>query len=207
MPAVLTPEEIENLRFHLGYGNLQVGAYPWTPDGFFELFTNVIALYLSAGPETNATTAVDASAGPVIVTVTPTAMTGIGANVRLVIDNGDDVETVVVKSVTATTFTAKFALSHDVSGYPIAVETGVTRLRELLHAADRVYKALLSPALTAIAGLQSVDKGEVVWFHGQAVQRAILAQYQEIIIQLSRLTRVEPVGGLDAGPVTRLEAY
>ena len=56
--SLLTTAEIENLRFHLGYGNLQVGAYPYTPDGFFELFTNVIKPYLSDAEATSATTAI-----------------------------------------------------------------------------------------------------------------------------------------------------
>ena len=56
----LTTDEIEHLRYHLGFGNLDVGAYPYTPDGFFELFTNVIQPYLHEGLETSATTAIRA---------------------------------------------------------------------------------------------------------------------------------------------------
>jgi hypothetical protein len=206
MAAVLTPAEVELLRFHLGYGNLQVGAYPWTPDGFMELFTNVIALYLSTGPETSATTVVDASAGPVIVVVTPLDMTGIAPNVRLLVDNGDDTEAVVVKAVSGATFTTRFALSHAATGYPIAVETGTSRLRYLLHQADRVHAALLSPTITATAGLKQVDKGEIEWFGPTAVLKSVWTQYQTIVGQISRLVRVAPVGQ-QQGPTTALEAY
>jgi hypothetical protein len=204
--AQLTTAEVENLRFHLGYGNLQVGAYPWTPDGFFELFTNVIKPYLSTGPETSATTPVDASAGAIVAVVTPVDMTGIDVNVRLIVDNGEDTEVVVVKAVTATTFAARFALSHAGSGYPIAVETGTSRLRWLLHQADRTHQAMLSPMVTATAGLKSVDKGEVEWFGPTAVLRSVLAQYQTIVDQISRLVRV-PATLPSRGPSTRLEAY
>lgn len=204
--AQLTTEEVENLRYHLGYGNLQVGAYPWTPDGFMELFTNVIKPYLSTGPETSSTTLVDAGAGPAIVVVTPAAMTGIDVNVRLIVDNGDDTEAVVVKAVTSSTFVARFSKSHAASGYPIAVETGTSRLRWLLHQADRTYQAMLSPMVTATAGIKSVDKGEVEWFGPTAVLRGIFVQYQAIVEQISRLVRV-PATLSASGPTTRLEAY
>jgi hypothetical protein len=204
--AQLTTEEVENLRFHLGYGNLQVGAYPWTPDGFMELFTNVIKPYLATGPETSATTAVDTGAGPSIVTVTPLDMTGIAVNVRLIVDNGEDTEVVVVKAVTPTTFTARFALAHAASGYPIAVETGTSRLRWLLHQADRTHQTMLSPMVTATAGIKSVDKGEVEWFGPTAVLRSVFAQYQVLVEQISRLVRV-PATLSASGPTTRLEAY
>ena len=55
MTMVLTASEVEAIRFHLGYGNINVGAYPYTPDGFYELFTDVVAANLSTGAETTAT--------------------------------------------------------------------------------------------------------------------------------------------------------
>ena len=202
----LAAAEIENLRFHLGYGNLQVGAYPWTPDGFMELFQNVIRPYLSTAEETSATTLIDASAGPVIVVVTPLDMAGIAPNVRLLVDNGDDTESVVVKASTVSTFTARFSLSHAATGYPVAVETGTSRLRWLLHQADRTHQAMLSPMVTAVGGIKSIDKGEIEYFGPTAVLRSVLAQYEAIVEQISRLVRVAPVG-LSHGPATQLEAY
>lgn len=209
MAAVLTAAEIESLRFHLGFGNLQVGAYPWTPDGFFELFTNVIAVWLSDSPPTSATTAIDASAGPVIATVTPLDMTTVAASCRLVIDCDDDTEVVVVKSVTATTFTAKFKLSHDASGYPLALETGTSRLRYLLHRADRVHEAMLGIETGVTAGIASVDKGEVVSIGQNSVLRGHYAQYKAIVGEISSLVRVESLAPdvTAGGPVTQLEAY
>lgn len=201
----LTTQEIEQLRFHLGYGNLAVGAYPWTPDGFFELFTNVIKPNITTAEETSATTAIDCSTGPAVVVVTPAAMTGIAANVRLVVDVGDDAEIVTVKAVAATTFTARFSLSHSTDGYPIAVESGVARLRMLLHQADRAHAAMLSPQVAAVGGIKSVDRGEVEWFGPTAVLRSYFAQYQAIVAAISSLVRVEPVG--PSAGAGRLEAY
>ena len=206
--AALTPDEIESLRFHLGFGNLQVGAYPWTPDGFFELFQNVIAVYLTTAAETSATTPIVASnLAPAVVTITPVSMTDITANQRLIVDNDDDAEIVAVKSVTSTTFTAKFRFSHDGSGYPIAIETGTSRLRYLMHRADRVHEAMFGPLVTAVAGLQSADKGEVVWIGRSSVLKAQYDQYRAIIGQISTLIRVESLSANGGGRVTRMESY
>lgn len=203
----LTAQEIEHLRFHLGYGNLAVGAYPWTPDGFFEIFTNVIGPYLTTAAETTAPTPINCSAGPAIVVVTPASMTGIALNVRLVVDVGDEAEVVVVKAATATTFTARFTLSHSSAGYPVAVESGVARLRMLLHRADRVHEAMLGSQVGAVAGIQSVDKGEVVWFGPTSVLKATFDQYAAIVGQISRLVRVQPADLGAGGGHGRLEAY
>jgi len=214
--AVLTSPEIEAIRFHLGYGNLAVGAYPWTPDGFFELFTNVIAVYLTDIPPTSAATAIDASAGPVVATVTPASMaitlpdgtsSVISPNMRLIVDNDDDAEIVVVKSTTVTTFSARFTNSHDVSGYPVAVEVGTSRLRYLLHRANRVHEAMFGRLVTTTAGIQSIDNGEVVWFGQNSVIKGMYTQYQAIVAEISSLVRVDPVQIGGGGNPSRMEAY
>lgn len=190
--ALSTPE-VEALRFHLGYGNLDYGAYPYTPDGFKQLFEQVIGPNLTIGDETTATTAVTAGS---TTTVTPVAMTGIVLMGRLVVDVGDAAETVVVRSVTATTFTAAFALAHPASGYPVCVDSGTTRLRGLLHQADKAWQALQSQDLGAVLGLKSVDKADVVWQDGS--QSSVLVQrqkhYRAIVNLISSLVRVTPYG-------------
>lgn len=207
MTAVLTSAEIEAVRFHLDYGNISVGGYPYTPEGYFELFTNVVAEYLTTGAETTAATVVTADT---IVTVTPASMTGITANSRLVIDVDTDRETVVVKSVTATTFTARFAKAHT-GTYPIAVESGVTRLRELIAAADTAYKALTSDDVGAASGVKKVD--EIEFFGGakstgMSVLDGRLAHYRAIVARIASLVRV-PVNCLEqaCGGGTQLETY
>lgn len=204
--ALLTTDEIENLRFHLGFGNLQVGAYPYTPDGFFELFTNIVQPYLSDASLTSSTTAIDASNGSLVVVVTPLDMTDIVMNQRLIVDNDDDAELVTVKAITGTTFTAKFKYSHGSTGYPVAVATGTSRIRYLLTRADKLHEAMFGDLVTAVAGLQSADKGEVVWIGRSSVLKAQYDQYRAIIGQIGSLIRVEPLSGA-TGPATRLEAY
>ena len=58
----------------------------------------------------NTTVAANSAAGS--VAVTPASMVGIVAGMSLVIDQGTLQETVVVASITATTFTAPFTLAH-----------------------------------------------------------------------------------------------
>ncbi len=206
MTMVLTAAEVEAIRFHLGYGNIAVGAYPHTPDGYFEAFTNVVAEYLSTGAETTATTAIAAGS---TTTVTPVSMTGIAVNVRLIVDVADEADIVVVKSVTATTFTAKFALAHPASGYPIAVESGVSRARYLIHRANKALEKLTGGSITTSAGLKSVGRGAVVWQEGGAVFSQTQQHYRGIVEQLSSLVRVLPrwANDGDGGRVTQLEAY
>lgn len=202
--ATVSDAEIEALRFHLGYGNVAIGGYPYTPEGFVQLFTQVIQPYLGTAQETTATTAITAG----IATVTPASMTDIARNVRLVVDVGEDAEIVTVQATTATTFSARFAKDHASSGYPIAVDCGIARLRILLHKADAAHTALTSPNITRVAGLNSVGKGEVVWFAGNRVLRDTLAHYQAIVAELGKLVRVDPIdtgaGGRGGG---RMEVY
>ncbi len=197
----LTTAEIEALRYHLGYGNINVGGYPYTPDGFFELFTQVVAPNLTTGIETSATTAVVAG---LTTAVTPVAMTGIVMYGRLVVDVGDDAEVVVVAAAAGSTFWAKFAKAHAATGYPIATESGVSRLRLLLHAATAAWNKLQASTVTSVAGLQSVGNGEAVWFKGGAVLRDTLEHYRAICRSLSDLVRV-PLRTDDGGG--QIEAY
>jgi hypothetical protein len=200
----LTSSEVEALRFHLRYGNVDVGAYPYTPDGFKELFNQVVAPNLTTEAETTATT--DITPGTVVVT--PTSMIGIAVNVRLVVDVGDEAEVVVAKSATATTFSATFKLAH-AGGYPIAVESGVARLRLLLHSAGKAWDKLKSSSITQSAGLKGLGKGQIEWFQGGQVLRDTANHYRAIVAEISSLVRV-PVAddalGASRGAI-QTEAY
>jgi hypothetical protein len=201
----LSTTELDSLRFHLGYGNISVGAEPYTPDTFYEVFNSVVSPYLSTGTETSATTAVTAGA---TTTVTPASMTGISAYTQLVIDVAEQAEVVMVKAVTATTFTAYFTKAHAASGYPIATLAGVGRLRILLHQADAAWQATLSPEVGATAGLKQVDKGDVEWFQGFQVLSGRLDHYKAIVASISSLVRVQPAwGSATSRRSGRLEAY
>jgi hypothetical protein len=197
----LSVSEIENLRFHLGYGNIGVGAYPYTPDGFYELFNDVVSPNLTTGNETSSTTAVTAGT---TATITVVSATGIAVHTRLVIDTGDQAETVVVKAILGTSVTAYFGTAHAVTGYPVCVESGVTRLRTLLHSADKAWATLQSASVTSSAGIKQVDRGAIEWFPDGSVFSQTLGHYKGIVAQIARLVRVMPVG---MGRVTQLEAY
>lgn len=202
MPA--SDAEIETLRFHLGYGNIGVGAQPYTSDGFKDLFYTVIAPNLSEGASTTAVTEI-AVAG--LAVVTPASMTGIAAYMPLVVDVGEDAERIIVRSTTPTSFRARFTKAHPEPGYPIAVESGLTRLRGLLFDAHASHKGLTDGSIAKTAGLKSVGRGAVEWYGGAAgsVLDGKLEHYLTIIGQLSSLVRVEPIRPLKMG-VSKLEA-
>lgn len=187
----LSDSEIESLRYHLGYGNIGLGVSMYTPDGFKELFDQIIAPYLTGDTETTATTSIVAGTS---ATVTPVSMTGIVPYAKLVIDVGDDVELVMVRSVSVSAFTAKFAKAHPSTGYPVALMGGHARLRLLLNQADNAWQAMQDPSVGATAGLKQVDKGDVEWFQGFQVLKDRLKHYQAIVGQIASLVRVEPVG-------------
>lgn len=199
----ITDSEVESLRFHLGYGNIGLGTSAYSPDGFKELFRDVVAVYLTGDTETTATGAITAGA---VATVTPAAMTGIVAYARLVVDVGDDAEIVTVRSVTLTTFSARFSKTH-ATGYPVAVLGGQARLRLLLNQADAAWQAMQDPSVGSTAGLKQVDKGDVEWFQGFQVLKDRLSHYRAIVSQISSLVRVEPIGASSGGGSALLEAY
>lgn len=198
----LTTSEIDSLRHHLGYGNIGAYAAPYTPDGFLELFSLVIAPNLSEGAQTSATTSID---GTGTVVVTPAAMTGITAYESLVVDTADQAEAVVVKAVTATTFTANFAKAHTSGGYPIAVMSGIARLRLLLWDADSAWRALNAASVGSTSGIKKVD--EVEFFgDGSAALKARTSHYLTICQNIASLVQVAPRGA-ESCKSSRLEAY
>lgn len=200
--GVLSEAEIEELRWHLGYGNVGIGGYPYTPDGYFELFRNVISEYITTGAETSATTTITANT---IAVVTPLSMTDIVPNARLMVDAGDEAEVVVVKAVTATTFTAKFTIAHTAAGYPVAVYSGLARLRFLLHQANKAFFTLTGTTITKSAGLKSVGRGAVEWFQPGSQLAAIAGHYRAIVAELGELVRVTPAD--TGGRTNTIETY
>jgi hypothetical protein len=194
----VSDDELESLRFHLGYGNVDSGAYPYTPDGFKELFGQVIQPNLTSGAQTTATTS--ASAG--ISSVTVVSLTDIAANTRLVVDVGDAVEIVVVRGVSGSAFSAAFTAAHE-APFPVAVMGGEQRLRLLLHRADAAWQAMQAGDVTDVAGIKRIE-GDVEWFPGGNTLKERRATYRNIVCELSRLCRVAPA---DCGPTGQLEAY
>lgn len=199
--AALTRYEVESLRFLLGYGNIGVDAQPYTPDGWWSMFDAVVVPYLSSAPETSSTAPI---IGGQTNTVTPDSMIGIVVHEKLVVDVGPGLEKVVVQSVTPTTFTAFFAQAHPITGYPIAVQSGVTRARELLAEAERLVAAATGSAVTQTAGIKQLGQGEIEWFEAGAVLASTNRQLAGVIGLISSLLRIPVAGGCDRA---RLEAY
>jgi hypothetical protein len=194
--VTLSASEIESVRFHLGFGNLNTGAVLFTRDGFLEFFSQVVSVYLSTATETSATTAITAGAS---TTVTPLVMTDIVAGAQLVVDVADACELVSVRSVTATTFTAAFAIAHPASGYPVMLMSGKARLRYLLGAADRLWQKLQSASVGGTLGIKQLGQGEIEWFGPKSVYDGLMTQYRGVVDQMSSLIRVPDDSGGGSG--------
>ena len=198
---------IESTRFHLGYGNVSNDALPYTDDGYWSIFDDIVSPYLGTGTETSATTAITAAS---TTTVTPVSMTGIAVYGQLVVDVAEQAELVTVKSVTATTFTAYFTKAHAASGYPIATMSGKARLRLLLAEADLAWRSMTDIGVAKTAGLKSVDKQDVVWFEGRRVSRERFDHYRAVTRSISSLVRVPSRYDAYPGAASRMvtmEAY
>lgn len=199
----LSDVEVQSLRFHLGYGNIAVGAYPYTPDGFLELFESVVAPNLETGNDTTSATSVTADT---VTTITVGAITGITARAQLIVDTGTDEEIVSVKSVSGLTVTARFAKAHS-GTYPISTLSGESRLRRLLADADKVWATLQSADITGTAGLKQLGQGEIEWFPGGTVLTETQAHYRSIQQSISSLVRVEVAQTQTSGRDVALSAY
>lgn len=203
----LTASEIESLRFHLGWGNIAVAAYPYTPDGFYEVFSQVVSPYLSTAAETDATTAITAGSS---AAVTPTSMTDIVVGAQLIVDVGEASELVMVRSVTATTFTAAFVNAHPATGYLVALMCGKARLRYLMWVADRMWAKLQSTEIGGTLGIKQLGRGEIEWFSPNAVYQGQLSQYLGAVGEISLITRVPmnpETRGRPGGRGGQLEVY
>jgi hypothetical protein len=206
----LSTSELDSLRVHLNFGAILVGAVPYTPDGFWQLFEQVISPYLSTGTETTSTTATTAGA---VTAITVADASGFSAYDHAVIDVGDNAEIVQLQATTTgatETLTAKFAIAHSASGYPVATMSGKARLRMLLHDADVAYRALTGQSVGSVAGLKSVDKEDVVWQDGAGgnVLDGRLDHYKMIQAKIADLVQVWPRTSVaDSGGSVRVEAY
>lgn len=203
---MLTDEEVQAVRFHLGFGNLDGHtADLYTGDGYLALFEDVVRDSLQGGAETTATTTVAAGA---TVPVTVGDITDIAARTQLVVDVGDDAEVVVVRSISGSTFTAKFTNAHT-QPYPVAVMSGEARLRMLLWTADVAWIKCQDSGITDASGLKSLDNGGIVWKDGAdaTVLAETLNHYRAIVWQISSLVRVRPAWANQAAARSTLEAY
>lgn len=198
----LTTAELDSLRNHLGYGNIATAAEPYTPDTFYEVFSGIVSPHLSTGTETSATTTIEARS---TTTVTPASMTGIAVYGQLVVDVGEQAETVIVKAVTATTFTAYFTKAHT-GGYPIATMSGLARLRLLLWDADVAWQQIADRFAGKSAGIKKAD--EVEFFQGMEVLKGRADHYKSIVWQIAQLVQVPPKWAEQkGGGSVRLSAY
>jgi len=185
--VTLSTKEIAAVRRHLGYGNLTVAALPYTPDGYWEQFNNIVSPYLETGVETTSTTATTAGS---VQTITVADGSAFSVYDSIIVDNGEQAEITVLKAVSGNSLTAYFAKAHTAAGYPVATDSGKARLRLLLHEADNAWSSLFDQSVGKTSGIKSVDKDDVVFFDGQSVLKGRLEHYRSIVTAISSLVRV-----------------
>jgi len=158
----LLDSEIVRIKAELGYNVETIGAYPYI--GHSALFEQVIAVYTQAGATTTSSTAVTAATTATPVTLTLTSATGFSLLDQVVVDVDARQERGTVSAVSGSTIVVQLLGTH--SGvYPITVEGGESLIRDIL----RQLRLLGDPAgqlarATATAGINSIDKGDVVFF-------------------------------------------
>ena len=192
--------EIEALRFHLGKGQLGPLSVVYAGNNYYEFFQGVIKDNLSDYASTTATATITSAT---TVEVTPVSMTDIVPYARLYVDVGDSLDVVQVKAVGASTFTASFAKAHT-GTFPIQLECGVARLRQLLWSADKAFQAMQASTVTETAGIKQLGQGEIEWFDGTAVLEGKARHYQTIVEELAKLVMIDT--GSSRGNVST-EAY
>lgn len=198
----LSTAELDSLRHHLGYGNLSTAAEPYTADTYYEVFSGIVSPNLSTGTETSSVTAVTAGTTQAITVV---SATGIAVYGQLVVDVGDQAESVLVKAVSGTSVTAHFLKAHAATGYPVATMSGLARLRLLLWDADAAWRALTDLGIGATSGIKKVD--EVEFFQGTMVLSGRLEHYKSIVCSIASLVQVPPQWAEAQAGGARLAAY
>ena len=202
----LSTEEITSLRAHLGYNALSDDSGPYSGDGFWFTFEQVVSPYLTTGTEDASVTAVTAGA---VTTITISDATDFDVYGEAVIDVGLNAELVQIQAKTSTTLVAYFAKAHSSSGYPVATMSGKARLRLLLHDANEAWRAVTDSSVGKTAGIKSADKNDVVFFRGFRVLKDRLAHYHSIVTEIGKLIHVAPAwnSAMSSGGSVRMEAY
>lgn len=165
---MLRQEEIQRLKFELGYNIVQVGAEAYLLDGYAAVFDKAIEPYL-VDLGSSSTTVVTAAGTPTAVAITVAsnpAITGLtnqnltfvqGSTV--VVDVGPMQETgVCVLGITGLVLTMQLQLAHGTVGsYPVLLQGGEQVVRDLFTRLDVIKGELLNTS-PKTAGVEQVDE-------------------------------------------------
>lgn len=170
----LTFEEIQRVKWELGYNAANVGAELYVLNGYAAVFDNAIRPYL-VDPSSTSSTVIAASAtgGPANATIVVAAnppISGAVTNVygltfevgsKLVVDVGPAQEAdVVVQYVNGLALSVALQNAHGPNPYRVALQGGEYLVRDILSRLD-VINAQLKGYAPVVAGMAKA--GEVQW--------------------------------------------
>lgn len=150
----LTTSELWRIRYEAGTALETIGAMPYID--FLAVFDQVVLPYLQEGADTTTSTAVT-SAVPAPVTLTLADATGVSAHDRVWVDVDDSLEISTVRVVSGSTINLILTKPHS-GTYPVTVDGGVARVRNILRKLDKIDLAMLDA--TDRAGIKKVDEIE-----------------------------------------------
>ena len=182
----LLDAELARIKHELGFNLLSIGAEPYI--GITRVFEQVVLPNLSDGALTTSATdvvAVTAGAPPSPVTLTLASATGFAMMAQVIVDVDGLQETSTVQSVSGDTITVPLRYAHS-GTYPVAVESGVSMVREYLARLRKV--ALAIERFGPRAGIKKVNEIE---FFGGASGRAVEASGYQTLSQMQRAWRRE----------------
>jgi enamine deaminase RidA (YjgF/YER057c/UK114 family) len=170
----LTDEELYFLRRELGFNLMTTSAIPYI--GVTQLFDQVIQPYLASGTNTTSSTAVTAATTATPATLTLASAVGFTALARVVVDVDDREEIVTVQSVSGSTITALFKLTHS-GTYPVILQGAEAIIRDILRQIRGVHKQIT--AATSTAGIKQVD---VIHFFGATTSTTQVKSLQGLLM-------------------------
>lgn len=168
----LLDSEIQRIKYELGFNVVGAGAEPYI--SIYQIFDQVIAMYITAGASTTATTTIAASSVAAPASITLASATGFTAGARIVIDVDARQEIVTLQSLSGAVATALLTKTHT-GTYPVTVEGGESIIREILAELRNVQGKLFASA--GNAGLKRAE--DIEWFPGVSGVGALLTTLKE----------------------------
>ena len=162
----LLASEILRAKVELGYNVLAIGAEPYI--GTSQLFEQVIAQYMTAGPSSTSTTVCAQMLGPTIQQITLASVVNFNVGDKVAVDVDARYEQARIEQIAGNVLTLQLYQAHsdatNGSSYFVSVEGGEFVVREVLREIAAV-KASISKSRVQ-AGLQQAD--EIHWYPGKS---------------------------------------
>ena len=161
----LSTAELTRIKAELGFNVLTVGAEPFI--GVTQLFSQIIAVYMTAGAATTSATTVAAASLPTPVAIALASAAGFASGDRIWIDVDDRQESATIQSLSGSSATVALVNAHT-GTYPVSVDGGEAIVRDLLArikgVKDRLATTFGAGALKQVDEIQFYNTGTKTLF-------------------------------------------